>query len=83
MIQISSLFMKIEGKGVKEINALTHSLDLTIVNDNRFPDRISSINQYLSLRCYFGISKRIIPLHTGLLRLAHPSPSSQVLGKPF
>jgi hypothetical protein len=67
------------GKRVKAINALAHSFDLTIVNDNRFPDRISSVDQYLSLRCYFGISKRIIPLHTGLLRLAHPSPFSRFL----
>ena len=46
------------GKRVKAINALAHSFDLTIVNDNRFPDRISSIDQYLSLRGYFRISRR-------------------------
>jgi hypothetical protein len=35
------------GKRVKAINALIHSFDLTIVNDRRFPDRISSlINTY-------------------------------------
>jgi hypothetical protein len=45
------------GKRVKAINALIHSFDLTVVNDRRFPDRISSIDQYLSLRCYFGISR--------------------------
>jgi hypothetical protein len=45
------------GKRVKAIYALIHSFDLTVVNDRRFPDRISSIDQYLSLRCYFGISR--------------------------
>jgi hypothetical protein len=30
---------KDRGKRVKAINALTHSFDLTIVNDNRFPTR--------------------------------------------
>jgi hypothetical protein len=67
------------GKRVKAINALVRSFDLTVVNDRRFPDRISSVDQYLSLRCYFGILKRVIPLHTGLLRLAHPSPFSRFL----
>jgi hypothetical protein len=43
------------GKRVKEINALVYSFDLTIVNDRRFPDRISSVDQYLSLHCYFRI----------------------------
>jgi hypothetical protein len=67
------------GKRVKEINVLVHSFDLTIVNDRRFPNRISFVDQYLSLRCYFGILKRDIPLHTGFLRLAHPSPFSRFL----
>jgi hypothetical protein len=44
-------------KRVKAIYALIHSSDLTVVNDCRFPDRISSIDQYLSLRGYFGISR--------------------------
>jgi hypothetical protein len=43
------------GKRVKAINALIYSFNLTVVNDHRSPDRISSIDQYLSLRCYFGI----------------------------
>jgi hypothetical protein len=43
------------GKRVKEINALVHSFGLTVVNDRRSPDRISSVDHYLSLRCYFGI----------------------------
>jgi hypothetical protein len=46
-----------KGKGVKAIYALIHSFDLTVVNDHRFPDRISPIDQYLSLRGYFGISR--------------------------
>jgi hypothetical protein len=67
------------GKRVKAINALIHSFDLTIVNDRRFLDRISSVDQYLSLRCYFRIFKRVIPLHTRLLRLTHSSPFSRFL----
>ena len=42
-------------KGLMAINALVYSFDLTIVNDRRFPDRISSVDQYLSLRFYFRI----------------------------
>jgi hypothetical protein len=55
------------GKMFKEINALVHPFGLMIVNDCRSPDRVSSVDQYLSLRYYFGIFKRVIPLHTGLL----------------
>jgi hypothetical protein len=43
------------GKRVKAIHALDYSFDLTVGNDRRSLDRISSIDQYLSLRCYFGI----------------------------
>jgi hypothetical protein len=71
------------GKRVKAINAFVHSYDLTIVNNRRFPDSISSVDQHLSLRCYFGIFKRVIPLRTGLLGLAHSSPFSGILGKSF
>jgi hypothetical protein len=46
-----------KGKRVKAIYAFIHSFDLTVVNDRRLPDRISSIDQYLSLRGYFGISR--------------------------
>jgi hypothetical protein len=67
------------GKRVKAIYVLIHSYDLMVVKDRRFPDGISSIDQYLSLHCYFGILKRTIPLHTGLLRLAHPSPFPRFL----
>jgi hypothetical protein len=67
------------GKRVKAINALVHSYDLTFVNDRRFSDRISSADQHLSLHCYFGVFKRVIPLRTGLLRLAHSSPFSGFL----
>jgi hypothetical protein len=42
-------------KRVKEINALIHSFDLTVMNDRRFPDKISSVDHYVPLRCYFGI----------------------------
>jgi hypothetical protein len=61
------------------LNTLVYSLDSMIVNDRRLSDRISSVDQYLSLRCYFGILKRVVPLHTGLLRLALPSPFSRFL----
>jgi hypothetical protein len=54
-IQISSLFTKIEGKGLLALNALIYSLDSMIVNDRRLSDRVSSIDQYLTLRCYLGI----------------------------
>jgi hypothetical protein len=54
-IQISSLFTKIEEKGLMALNALVYSLDSMIVNDRRLSDRISSVDQYLSLSCYFGI----------------------------
>jgi hypothetical protein len=43
------------GKRVKEIHALIYSFDLTVGNDRRSPERISSIDQYLSLCCYFEI----------------------------
>jgi hypothetical protein len=43
------------GKRVKAIYALIYFFDLTIVNDYRSPDKISFIDQYLSLRCYFRI----------------------------
>jgi hypothetical protein len=43
------------GKGLMALNALVYSLDSMIVNDRRLSDRVSSVDQYLSLRCYFGI----------------------------
>jgi hypothetical protein len=43
------------GKRVKAINALVYPFDLMVVNDRRSPDRISSVDQYLSLCCCFGI----------------------------
>jgi hypothetical protein len=36
-----------KGKRVKAFNALVYSFDLTVVNDRRSPDRISSVDQYL------------------------------------
>jgi hypothetical protein len=45
------------GKRVKAIYALIHSFDLTVVNDHRSLDGISSIDQYLPLHCYFRISR--------------------------
>jgi hypothetical protein len=53
------------------------------MNDHGSFDGISSIDRYLSLHCYFNILRRVIPPHTGLLRLAHSCPFFQVLGKPF
>jgi hypothetical protein len=72
-------FHEDRGKRVKEINTLVHSFGLTVVNDCRSPDRISSVDHYLSLRCYFRIFKRVIPLHAGLSRPTHSSPFSRLL----
>jgi hypothetical protein len=44
-------------KSVKAFNALIYSSNLTVVNDRRSFDGISSINRFLSTLCRFGISR--------------------------
>jgi hypothetical protein len=46
-----------KGKGVKAFNALVYSPNLTVVNDRRSSDRISSFDPYLSLCYHFKISR--------------------------
>ena len=74
-IPISLLPMKKQKvTGVWHLTSYFLLPNLTVMSDHRFPDGISSVDRYLSLRCYFGIFKRVVPLHTRLLRLAHSSP---------
>jgi hypothetical protein len=46
-----------KGKRVKAFNALVYSSNLTVVNDRRSSDGISSVNRFLSTRSRFGISR--------------------------
>jgi hypothetical protein len=46
-VPIPSLLTKIKEKGVKAFNALVYSSNLTVVNDRRSSDRISSVDRYL------------------------------------
>ena len=43
------------GKGARYVTPLFSFVNLTVVNDHGSSDGISSVDQYLSLRCYFGI----------------------------
>jgi hypothetical protein len=67
------------GKRGKVCNALTTSVNLTVVNDHGSSDRISSVDSLLIPTLLLRNFKRVIPPRTGLLRLAHSSPFSGFL----
>jgi hypothetical protein len=78
-IPISSLFMKIEGKGARYVMPLFSFVNLIFVSDPGSSDGISSIDSLLIPMLLPQNFKRIIPPRTRLLRLAHSSPFSKFL----
>jgi hypothetical protein len=60
-------------------NALTTSVNLTVVNDHGSSDRISSVDSLLIPTLLLRNFKRVIPPRAGLLRLARSSPFSGFL----
>jgi hypothetical protein len=67
------------GKRGKLCNALVSFVNLTVVNDPGSSDGISSIDLLLNPTLLPWNFKRVIPPHTGLLRLSHSSPFSRFL----
>ena len=63
----------------KRRNALTTSVNLMVVNDHGSSDRISSVDWLLIPTLLPRNLKRVIPLHTGLLRLVRSGMFSRFL----
>jgi hypothetical protein len=82
-IPISSLFTKIGGRRGKVCNALVNSINLMVVSGYGSPDEISFVD-FLHIPTLLPRNlKRVIPPHTGLIRLTRSSPFFWVLGEPF
>ena len=67
------------GKRGKVGNALVSFVNLTVVNDPRSSNGVSSVDSFLIPTLLPRNFKRVIPPRTGLLRLAHSSPFSRFL----
>jgi hypothetical protein len=67
------------GKKGKVCNALVTFFNLMVMNDHGSSDRTSSVDSLLILTLLHRNLKRVVPPHTGLLRLAPSSPFSNFL----
>jgi hypothetical protein len=71
------------GKKGKVCNALVTSVTLTVMNGYGSPDEVSFVDSLPITTLLPQNLKRVIPPHTGLIRLVRSKSFFWVLGEPF